>query len=68
LIDAAFPTPPAEWNLYDQLILYRNPQHIRLVMVDGNILLQDGELRTPFDPHARQALWEQASRLWEKAQ
>jgi cytosine/adenosine deaminase-related metal-dependent hydrolase len=67
LIDAAFPTPPAEWNLYDQLILYRNPEHVRLVMVDGVILLQNGELKTRFDPNARQSLWEQANRLWEKA-
>ena len=67
LIDASLPTPAAEWNLYDQLILYRNPEHVRMVMVDGRILLQEGELQTDFDPRARQALHDQAERLWEKA-
>jgi len=67
LIDAGFPTPAADWNFYDQLILYRNPEHIRLVMVNGRILLQEGELKTNFDPLAHRALLEQAERLWEKA-
>ncbi len=65
LIAADFPTPAGEWNLYDQLILYRNPEHIRLVMVDGRILLQDGQLKTNFDPHAHRALHAQAERLWQ---
>jgi 5-methylthioadenosine/S-adenosylhomocysteine deaminase len=68
LIDASFPTPGTEGNLYDQLILYRNPEHIRLVMVHGRILLQDGALKTGDEAQARQALWTQAGRLWHVAQ
>jgi 5-methylthioadenosine/S-adenosylhomocysteine deaminase len=67
LIAADFPTPAAEWNLYDQLILYRNPEHVRMVMVDGRILLQDGLLKTDFDPQAHQTLHTQAERLWQAA-
>ena len=67
LIDADFPTPAGEWNLYDQLILYRNPEHVRMVMVDGRILLQNGQLKTNFDPQARRALHVQAERLWQAA-
>jgi cytosine/adenosine deaminase-related metal-dependent hydrolase len=67
LIDAAFPTPAAGWNLYDQLILYRNPEHVKLVMVDGRILLRDGQLKTDYDPLTRQALHTQAERLWQAA-
>lgn len=67
LIAVDFPTPAGEWNLYDQLILYRNPEHVRLVMVDGRILLQNGQLTTDYDPHARQALLSQAERLWQAA-
>jgi 5-methylthioadenosine/S-adenosylhomocysteine deaminase len=67
LIAADFPTPPGEWNLYDQLILYRNPEHVRWVMVDGRILLQDGQLKTDFDPQARQMLHAQSARLWQLA-
>ena len=67
LIAADFPTPAAEWNLYDQLILYRNPEHVRLVMVDGRILLQNG-LPLTGDPDAAHAnLLAQAERLWQAA-
>jgi 5-methylthioadenosine/S-adenosylhomocysteine deaminase len=65
LIDANFPTPAGEWNLYDQLILYRNPEHVRMVMVNGRLLLLDGQLKNDFDPQARQALHAQAERLWQ---
>ena len=67
LIAADFPTPAAEWNLYDQLILYANPSQVRLVMVAGRILLQTGEVPVAYDPAARAHLWEQAARLWKKA-
>jgi 5-methylthioadenosine/S-adenosylhomocysteine deaminase len=67
LIAADFPTPAGAWNLFDQLILYRNPEHVRMVMVDGAILFLEGKLNTDFDPHARQALHAQAERLWQAA-
>src|SRR5690606_31285917 len=35
LIDSHFPTPATEENLFDQLILYRNPQHVKMVMAAG---------------------------------
>lgn len=65
LIAADFPTPSGEWNLYDQLILYRNPEHVRMVMVDGSVLLKDGQLQTDFDPQSRLAVNAQAKRLWQ---
>lgn len=65
LIDARFPTPAGDWNLYDQIILYRNPEDIRLVMVDGQILLRNTDLQARNDDHARQILWRQAERLWK---
>jgi 5-methylthioadenosine/S-adenosylhomocysteine deaminase len=68
LITADFPTPVGAWNLYDQLILYRNPENVRSVMVNGRFLLKDGQLLTDHDPHARQALHTQANRLWQAAQ
>jgi 5-methylthioadenosine/S-adenosylhomocysteine deaminase len=67
LIAADFPTPATEGNLYDQIVLYRNPEHVRLVMVDGRILLQDGVPITGSTAPARQVLWEQAERLWKTA-
>ncbi|TLN00229.1 amidohydrolase, partial [bacterium] len=67
LIDADFPTPAGEWNLYDQLILYRNPGDVRMVMTAGNILLRDGRLAHGDETGLREALHLQANRLWEKA-
>jgi 5-methylthioadenosine/S-adenosylhomocysteine deaminase len=66
LIDANFPTPAASWNLYDQLILYRDPQHVRMVMVDGKIVLENGETRSGNESIARDVLWEETLRLWGK--
>lgn len=67
LVDAVFPTPAKEWNLYDQLILYRNPEHVRLVMVNGKVLLERGHWKTGSEPIAREALWEETERLWKNA-
>jgi cytosine/adenosine deaminase-related metal-dependent hydrolase len=66
LIDASFPTPAASWNLYDQLILYRDPQDVRLVMVNGKIVFENGETKTGNESIAREVLWEETLRLWDK--
>jgi cytosine/adenosine deaminase-related metal-dependent hydrolase len=68
LIDADFPTPAGEWNLYDQIILYRNPEHVRLVMINGEIQLEDGHLPAGSDESARRNLSGQAGRLWQAVQ
>lgn len=67
LIQPVLPTPAAEWNLFDQLILYCNPQNVRMAMTAGNVLLKDGQLLTGDEEHSRQAMNVQAARLWEKA-
>ena len=68
LISTDFPTPAGAWNLYDQLIIYRNPGDVHSVMVNGRFLLREGVLLTDHDPHARQALHAQSKRLWQAAQ
>ncbi len=66
LIDARFPTPAGEWNLYDQLILYRNPEHVQMVMVDGRIIRgYDAAQAASAEKAARRALLQQAGRLWK---
>lgn len=42
LIDTRFPTPTEAHNLYDQLVLWRNQAHVRLVMVAGQVRVRDG--------------------------
>jgi 5-methylthioadenosine/S-adenosylhomocysteine deaminase len=65
LIATDFPTPASEGNLYEQLILYRNPEHVRMVMVDGHLLLQENQFKTDYDPEVRLTLHAQAERLWK---
>jgi cytosine/adenosine deaminase-related metal-dependent hydrolase len=67
LIDAGVPTPAGDWNLFDQLILYRNPEHVRMVMTAGKPLLKEGRLVVGDEQSARQAVSAQAARLWKKA-
>jgi len=67
LISAEFPTPAGDWNLYDQLILYGNPDQVKLVMVDGRVLYQDGILKTDHNPEVQRELNLQAGRLWQAA-
>ena len=42
LVDTRMPTPTEEHNLYDQLVLWRNHTHVRLVMVAGQVRVRDG--------------------------
>lgn len=67
LIAGDLPTPLAEHNLYDQLLLYRNQANVEWVMVNGEVLVSAG-LEAAADLDAlRAAVHEQAQRLWSKA-
>jgi cytosine/adenosine deaminase-related metal-dependent hydrolase len=82
LVDARFPTPAAEHNLYDQLVLWRNHTHVRDVMVAGTWRVRNGipqggtgvpqggtGVLQGADLEAMRArLHENAQRLWRKAQ
>lgn len=67
LIEAAFPTPAAAHNLYDQLVLWRNHTHVSDVMVAGQWRVQKGVVLGA-DMAAMQARVQQnAARMWAKA-
>jgi len=59
------PTPPAEHNLYEQLLLYRNRSHVRATLVAGEPRVKDGQVlgadRAALVAHTREA----AARLWK---
>ncbi len=59
------PTPPAEHNLYEQLLLYRNRSHVRATLVAGEPRVKDGQVlgadRAVLVAHTREA----AARLWK---
>ena len=58
------PTPPAEHNLYEQLLLYRNHANVRATLVAGTPRVRDGQVigadMTALVAHTREA----AVQLW----
>jgi 5-methylthioadenosine/S-adenosylhomocysteine deaminase len=67
LVDARFPTPVAEHNLVDQLILWRNHNHVREVMVAGTWRVRNGEVLNADLDAMRARVHEQATRLWARS-
>ena len=66
LIDAILPTPTAEHNLYEQLLLWRNHTHVRDVMVNGRWRVRDGLVHDADLGQMRARVYENANRMWEK--
>lgn len=64
LVEADLPTPVRPHNLMDQLVLYRNPQHVDTVIVDGQVLMQGKKLLTLDEERARQELQQAAKDFW----
>lgn len=67
LIDGVFPTPAADHNLYDQLVLWRNHTHVSDVMVAGEWRVRQGEVLDADLGAMRSRVHKNAERLWEKA-
>jgi len=68
LIDAALPTPVAEYNLYEQLVLWRNHNHVRDVMVAGEWKVRKGEVLGADLGAMRARVQTNARRMWAKAE
>lgn len=66
LIDANLPTPLAEHNLYEQLLLWRNHNHVSDVMVNGQWRVRDGIVLGTDLAQMRARVHENAWRMWEK--
>jgi 5-methylthioadenosine/S-adenosylhomocysteine deaminase len=64
LIDARFPTPVTEHNLFDQVVLWRNRSHVTDVMVAGAWRVRGGEVLGADLDRMRARTHEQARRLW----
>jgi len=64
LVDAEFPTPVTAENLADQLVLWRNAEHVSDVMVDGVWRVRAGEVMGADPAALRAATRTQALRLW----
>lgn len=59
------PTPIDARNVYDQLVLFRNPQDVSEVMVHGRLLKAEGKLLTLDEMAVKQELREAAARFWQ---
>lgn len=59
------PTPINEHNVYDQLVLFRNPGDVTHVMADGHWLKRDGKLTTLDRERVRRELAEVTDRFWK---
>jgi cytosine/adenosine deaminase-related metal-dependent hydrolase len=66
LIDATLPTPAAEHNLYEQLLLWRNHTHVKDVMVAGKWRVRDGAVLNADLDQMRARVHENAERMWAK--
>lgn len=67
LVDAVFPTPINDHNLFEQLVLWRNHSHVRDVMVDGRWRVRNGEVLDVDLGRLRARSNEEAARLWSLA-
>ena len=65
LVAADLPTSLAPHNLADQLLLWRNPQHLRGVMCAGQWLLRDGQVVGVDEEAVRARVAKAAARLWQ---
>ncbi|HBT47545.1 MAG TPA: amidohydrolase [Peptococcaceae bacterium] len=63
-VAADTPTPVNEKNIFDQLVLYRNPENIRAVMVGGRLVAAAGRVLTLNEQEVRAQVKEAALRLW----
>ena len=64
-VDVARPTPINEYNVYDQLVLFTNPQNVINVMVGGAWLKRDGKLVTLDKEAVRREMEEKTERFWK---
>ncbi len=67
LVDADFPTPLTTHNLVEQVVLWRNHQHVSSVMVDGRWRVQNKEVLNVDLGALKAATNHQAARLWGAA-
>jgi cytosine/adenosine deaminase-related metal-dependent hydrolase len=67
LINADLPTPVREHNIFEQLLLYRNAENVRGVLVAGQVKVRDGQVINADWEKLHAGTRESAERLWEMA-
>jgi len=59
------PTPIHEKNVYDQLVLFRNPENVSEVVVNGRLLKENGELLTIDEEKTKAELRRATEEFWK---
>lgn len=65
-INMDLPTPVNKNNIFDQLLLYRNPEHVEEVFVAGKMVKAQGLLIGVDLQGIREETRQEAARLWKK--
>ena len=63
-LDLDIPTPINEHNVYDQVVLFENPEHVVNVFVDGRALKRDYKLTTMDKAAVKARMREVADGFW----
>ena len=63
-VDLDLDTPRVAENTLDQLVLHRNPPNVKMTMVGGEIVMNDGNVLTLDVEDVRHRAKQQAKRLW----
>jgi 5-methylthioadenosine/S-adenosylhomocysteine deaminase len=66
IIKANLPTPVESHNIYEQLLLYCNPEDVQQVMINGNWCVRDGEVLDADWDRMKAKTNEAARRLWQQ--
>lgn len=66
-LDIDTPTPINEHNIYDQIVLFSNPQNVKHVICNGKWLKQDGKLLTLNRESAKVELREKTEAFWNNS-
>lgn len=63
-IDIDTPTPINEYNVYDQIILFRNPENVKDVIVNGKFIKRKGILLTVDEEKIKDELKQASQDFW----
>lgn len=66
VLSRRFPTPVTRTNLFDQIVLFGNPDKVENVYVEGEPLVADGKICSFDEEAARRNLLETAAAFWEE--
>jgi 5-methylthioadenosine/S-adenosylhomocysteine deaminase len=65
-IEPSFPTPVNEKNIFDQLILFTNPENVKEVFVNGKQVKSGGHMLALDRADLRKGVMNEAGRLWKE--